>query len=137
MTATARVTPATLAPGGEGALEVSLRCAPGWHVQAARPSLDHLVATSVSLATAAAAGVALADLEYPAGEQVEVGGDALRVYGGETTIRGTLRVAADADPGVRALRLEVVVQPCDDQSCRRRETLTVAASLLVSEPVTG
>ena len=90
-----------------GAIRLRLAIDPGWHIQSASPAHDWLTATSLE----APAG-ALGAVDWPAGETVAVGGDALDVYSGDTVVM----VAFDRSAGVE---LKLSFQACDDRSCQQ------------------
>jgi hypothetical protein len=107
--------PATLHPGEEAQLIVQFEIEPGWHVQSHSPSREELVATEVRIPRNSR--VAAGEVSYPAGEEIEVGGEKLRVYSGGKRIMIPVSVAGNAAAGDVSIPLEVVYQPCDDRRC--------------------
>ncbi|MCB1056856.1 MAG: thioredoxin, partial [Acidobacteria bacterium] len=92
--------------GGWRAFRLRLVIADGWHVNAHPASADFLVATAVS-----AAGGAVRDVVYPAGEILETSfaPDPVAVYRGRVEITGEL--------SSEAAGLELTFQACDDHRC--------------------
>jgi len=101
---------AELGPAGEGGwrpFRLTLRCAPGWHVNPPQPADETLIPTSLE-----AEGAVLRALSWPAPETLELGGRPMAMYRGQTAIEGELRRSEGGDP-VLLLRY----QPCDESRC--------------------
>ena len=101
---------AELGPPGEGGwrpLRLTLRCAPGWHVNPPEPDDETLIPTTVE-----AEGAELHTLAWPAPETLELGGRPLAVYRGEFVVQAELRPSGDSDP-----TLLLRYQPCDETRC--------------------
>ncbi len=97
--------------GAPAMLDVTLRIADGWHVNAHDPGDASLIATEVYIVGAEGLTTRA---EYPAGEAYGPD-ESLRVYRGTVTIPVTVEQTGDV---MGAPRLIVTVQPCTDSECQ-------------------
>jgi uncharacterized protein YyaL (SSP411 family) len=118
-------------PGSSVAVVVRVALDPGWHVNAATVSRPDLVATSV--ATDPRSPARLSALAWPAPTTEGEGRDAIAVHRGTFDVRGRLEVPAGAPPGPRKVALVVVLQPCDETSCRPPEEIRLEVPLRFGE----
>ena len=89
----------------------------GWHINSAKPTLPHLIPTSVSLNPDSKA--TLEKAEYPEGRMVRFGFAAspLSVYEGRQQIRLALSAPAAAMSGPTTIRGTLTYQACNDTAC--------------------
>jgi thiol:disulfide interchange protein DsbD len=113
-------------PGDKFKLAVAIEIDPGYHINANKPSLDYLIATTVDIEPAR--GFQFAEARYPEPEMArfEFSPDAdLAVH------EGTVYVTADAEadnsitPGDATIRAKVTVQSCNDTQCLAPSDLVV------------
>ncbi len=123
-----------LAPGRSRELTICLRVAPGFHINGPASAADPgLVPTRLRLE--AERGLSFGPLRWPRPQEVKLSslGRPAAVYHGRILVRTTVRVAPEAVPGPRRVRLDLSYQACNDRVCqmpRRRRlvfTLRVAA----------
>lgn len=100
---------------GEGALDLAVTLAPGWHVNSHTPSEEYLIATEARLDPAP--GVRFGEAVYPDGKRMTFSFSAspLSVYDGTFTI--SLPVTWDAGKPEPALSGSIEFQACDDTRC--------------------
>jgi uncharacterized protein YyaL (SSP411 family) len=115
--------PIEVMAGERAALSVSVEIDPGFHIQAHRPSADHLVATHLRLSGDDA--LSLEDVAYPEAHEVEVGDMALAVLSGSFALSASLAIAEGVSPGPVQAELVLRHQACDHQSCQRPANLTL------------
>ncbi|HKY32349.1 MAG TPA: DUF255 domain-containing protein [Candidatus Polarisedimenticolia bacterium] len=115
ITATAR--PASIRPGGEARVAVEVEIPAGWHVNAANPSLEHLVPTALHIDPGGPLRVTR--VEYPEGEAVTLSfaGRSLAVYRGRVTLFAIVSADPAAPPGPGTLAGHLSYQACNDTSC--------------------
>ncbi len=111
-----------LALASSGTLVVTLDVPPHLHVNAARPTFDYLIPTTIAVEGApgpGAPGVRIGTPRFPSPKMLAVGGmnEPIAVYDGSVRIRVPITVDPAASPGPRTLRGTVRYQACDDQSC--------------------
>jgi hypothetical protein len=108
-------------------LEVEI--AEGWHINSHQPLDDFLVPTVVEVRGGHA--VEVGEIEYPAGERVTLGGEAMSVYAGSVKLVVPVRVAADAKAGEGVVRVGVRFQACDERTCLPPEEVEVGVPVEV------
>jgi len=94
--------------------------APGWHVQAHRPSAKELVPTT--LAVVAPAGFEVGEIEYPQPESIALdfaGGKPLDVYGGHVRFRIPLTLKSELTQKGASFEAKLRYQACDATRCLR------------------
>jgi DsbC/DsbD-like thiol-disulfide interchange protein len=124
--------PATVAPGGEFEVGLTLTIKPGYHIYANPPGSEDVIATALTLKSGAKAE--LLEVNYPDGESkvLAASGKAkVNVYEKETTLTARVRLAPDASPGTSTVVLRVRYQACDDRACLAPATLEVPATVEV------
>ncbi len=87
----------------------------GWHVQAAQPSEEFLIATELHLAPPD--GIRIGPVEFPDPKHILFGGQRIAVYGDGAKLRFTVAAAPDLAPGAFELAGDLTVQACDNQIC--------------------
>jgi len=146
--ASATVEPASVAPGDEFTVTVTLVVDDGWHINANPASADFLIATAVDVRPAElpAAGtpgpIEVVRVTYPAPRKVKaegLGADEIAVYGGAAPVKVTVRLGKDAKPGATIpLRVLATFQACaDDGVCLRPSEWSGETSIRVSPPGKG
>lgn len=92
-----------------------LRMAPGYHVNARRPSKEYLIPTIATLTTDLPA--TFGPVTYPDAVQAMVAGDLLPVYEGDAHFTLPLTLPEDALPGNYSVTLTIRCQPCNESAC--------------------
>ncbi len=97
--------------------KITIHVREGWHLNAARPTLDHLVPTRVILREDGP--VTLESADYPEGRPLSLGTatDPIPVYEGSQTIRLRMRPAGPLAPGTRVQLGVVAYQACNEGRC--------------------
>ena len=114
--------PQTVAAGRHATLELRFHMLPGYHVNSHTPKSELLIATSLTLQSAA--GVQAGPLQYPAGQPYSFSfdpSDKLDVYASDFTIK--LPVTATA--GQHIVDGSLKYQACDNASCYPPRTVPV------------
>ena len=111
-------------------VELKLKIAAGWHINANPPSQDNLIPTTVTVA--ADAPVEIADIAYPKSKTMrfEFSNTPLNVYEKMLTIPLQLKLK----PKVRGeentgIILQLTYQPCNDTQCLFPETVEIPLEL--------
>ncbi|HVF49422.1 MAG TPA: protein-disulfide reductase DsbD domain-containing protein [Pyrinomonadaceae bacterium] len=117
--------------GGAAEVEVRVRIAAGYHINANPPTHDYLRATKLELV--AELDITAGEPAYPRALKKKFAFDPqpLAVYEQEAVIKLPLRVAADAARGERTLRARVNAQPCDDTTCYAPRTVETSIALTI------
>jgi hypothetical protein len=121
----------TATRGAGPRLELRLRIAPGWHVNAHRPLQPELLPTVLELADGADGdGWRLGTVRYPQPEKVRLAfqQEPLAVYRDSVVLSGDLLAAREA-PRPRQLAARLRFQACDDRACLQPETLLLELAL--------
>lgn len=127
-------------PGSAFRAAVVAEVADGWHVNANKPSLDYLIATSWTV-DSAPAGIACGAPIYPPHMEKAFSftkGATLRVYEGAIPIGMECEAGRGIAPGEIAIEGTLTVQACDDTSCLAPARLKVSLPLAIaatSDPV--
>lgn len=119
------------ADGGEGAgtddarLQVQLRVAEGWHVNAHVPLQDYLIPTTLT----GADGIVLEDVSYPEPEIRTLGfqSEALALHEGTLVMTATFSTEGVADR--RRIPIDLRLQACSDEICLAPETVRLQVAL--------
>ena len=111
-------------------VELQLKIAAGWHVNANPAGQDNLIPTTVTVE--ADASIEIVDIAYPKGRttRFEFSNEALNVYEKSLTIQLRLK----QKPNVRReqntpIILQLTYQPCNDTECLLPETLDILLEL--------
>ncbi len=111
-------------------VELNVKIAEGWHINANPPSQPILIPTAVTVG--ADASVVLATVKYPQGTTAHFSfsDDALTVYEGDVTIAIQLRRKPNkaSDTGA-AIILRLTYQPCNDTQCLLPNVLEIPVTL--------
>src|ERR1700690_2418576 len=94
--------------GGSANLELDFRVAPDFHINSNKPKADYLIPTVLKLAPPEQ--VAVAELKYPAGEEMAFAfspNEKLSVYSGDFAINAVLKSPASAAPGTYPVKGEL------------------------------
>ncbi|HYH44604.1 MAG TPA: protein-disulfide reductase DsbD domain-containing protein, partial [Thermoanaerobaculia bacterium] len=104
-------------PGATVRLGALVTIAPGWHVNADKPTFDYLIPTLLELQLPA--GWTAAPLRYPAAKMQTFAFETqpLAVYDGEVAIVAELRVPAGAAAGKVPVAAVLSYQACNDSQC--------------------
>ena len=128
------VTPVTAAPGSALEVPVYLNIAPGFHINAEKPSADYLVATKLEWVSAE---LKLAGMTYPPAEKHEFDyapGEKVDVYQGDVKIVSRFAVPRNAQPAKLTLQGKVTYQACDNKVCYRPVTVPFEAAVEIVKP---
>ncbi len=111
-------------------VELQLKIAAGWHINANPAGQDNLIPTTVTVE--ADASIEIVDIAYPKGRttRFEFSNEALNVYEKSLTIQLRLK----QKPNVRReqntpIILQLTYQPCNDTECLLPETLDILLEL--------
>jgi uncharacterized protein YyaL (SSP411 family) len=109
--------PGAVRPGQAFEVALRLEIAPGWHVNAHRPTDPALIPTRVELAPGSA--FRLLAIDYPAAHTVRLrfSDRPLAVYEGQSTLHLRLKAPERPRTGAAGLSLRLHYQPCDDYRC--------------------
>lgn len=129
-----RLSSVTNAPGSRFTVTVALDIAQGWHLQAAKPTFDYLVPTT--LTAAGEKGVQMGEVKYPEPKRIDFLGDPIDVFEGRTELSFDVTLSRDLPLGNRALTLSLRAQACDDKTCLAPSTMEITVLFVVAgEPV--
>ncbi len=105
--------------------------AAGYHINDHVPSLDYLIPTELKLQ--ADEPLSLGSIAYPKGrpEKFSFLDTPISVYQGKLLVGATLKVAADAKPGVYSLKGALKYQACNDRACLPPTSLPLALTVKV------
>ncbi|MDX1934832.1 MAG: DUF255 domain-containing protein [Capsulimonadales bacterium] len=119
-------------PGDVLTLGFTLRVAPGYHINAHRPTLPNLIPTTATIAFDLPASVG--PVGYPAPVPEVVGGDTLAVYRERNVLTVPVRIPPDAEPGYGILHLSVRFQACTETTCLAPEQVSASVRIRIAEP---
>jgi DsbC/DsbD-like thiol-disulfide interchange protein len=131
--AVAIVEPATVAPGGEATLRITLNILEGGHANSNVPADRNLVPTRFT--PKAAAGIVWGNPRYPEPQTVRewYAKDPLSVYSSGSVISVPFTVEKTARQGAIDLAGLIVTQICDHEKCYPPFRVKVAARVLVKK----
>jgi DsbC/DsbD-like thiol-disulfide interchange protein len=127
LTATGKVSPASVKAGGKGVLVVHLTIASGYHINSSKPTQDYLVGTKITVT--GAPGVTFGSAQYPAPTIITEGADKVSAYVGSASVKIPFTVKAGAKSG--PVSGSVFYQACNAQSCFPPTTEKFSATLTV------
>jgi thiol:disulfide interchange protein DsbD len=135
VSATARISPTRLQPGGDLTLIVKATIRPGYHVGAA--DKDALYPASLTLT--ASKGVTLGKPAWPKSVRKSFGftSGKIPVYEGSITIQVKGRVAPNAKPGAVTIKGKLSTQACKGDQCFPPEDASVAARAVIVKKSTA
>lgn len=107
----------TLAAGEAGALQVRIRIANGYHVNANPPTFSYLKPTELEIQPASGIAVEFITYPDPISKQFAFADKPLNVYEGETIVKANLKVDKSTTTGQHNLSAKLRVQACDDKVC--------------------
>ncbi len=122
----------SIRPGDKFKIAVAVEIDPGYHINAHKPSLDNLHATTIEFAPAA--GIRFNDPNYPQPKLARF------EFAPETELavhEGTIHITADAEAdqtlaqGAATIRATVSVQSCNDTQCLAPANINVEIPLKV------
>jgi uncharacterized protein YyaL (SSP411 family) len=124
---------ATIAPGRDLDVVVTVTVKKGWHVYANPTGAETLQPTTLTLPDGQPAK--LLEVRYPRGSAALVtpGSDEkASIYEGEIKLTARLRLDAQAKPGPLALKLKLGYQACNDRACLAPASLSVPVTLTLA-----
>jgi len=107
-----------LRAGASTNVDMVFRVGSEYHINSHHPKADYLIPTVLKLN--APEQVTVADLKYPAGEEMAFAfspDDKLSVYSGDFTINAVLKAPPNAAPGSYPVKGELRFQACDHSAC--------------------
>ncbi len=116
---------------------------PGWHINSAHPYQDWLIPAELSFDTVTCDTVSWLtphDVVYPVGNDVDLMGEKMSVYGGRVLIRFQVTVDENAPPGDVVLPVRFASQPCNDAMCQAPRTAEADLTITIGdegEPVSA
>ena len=111
-------------------VELEVKVADGWHINANPSGQDNLIPTTISVAEDAP--IVITDVKYPKGKSVqfEFSDDALKVYAKTVTISLELKLKAnEKTKNGQQIILMLNYQACNETSCLLPETLKIPLKL--------
>jgi len=105
--------PATVKDGTSFTLELTLRIAPGFHIQSNEPAQNY-IATGVKVT--GPAGLEFGRPKFPPATMEQAAGETIPVFGGDANVTVPVTVRKGVS-GRQALRAAVSYQACDEGSC--------------------
>ena len=118
--------------GGSKNLTLDFRIGPEFHVNSHTPHSELLIPTVLKLT--APAPVTVADVKYPAGQDVTFPfspDEKLSVYSGDFSIDTVLKAPAGAAPGTYPVKGELRFQACDHSACYPPKSIPVQFQVTV------
>jgi Disulphide bond corrector protein DsbC len=121
-----------LRAGGSSNLELDFRIGADFHINSNKPKADYLIPTVLKLNPSEP--VALADVKYPAGEEMSFAfspNEKLSVYSGDFAINTMWKAPANAEPGTYPVKGELRFQACDRSACYPPRSIPVQFQVTV------
>ena len=121
-----------LRAGGSADLALDFRIGPDFHINSNKPRADYLIPTVLKLSPAAP--VAVANVKYPAGEDMSFAfspNEKLSVYSGDFSINTVLKATANAAAGTYPVNGELRFQACDRSACYPPRSIPVQFQVTV------
>lgn len=117
LTIRSRTTPIIATPGETVQLDVIVRIANGWHINAQRPTLEFLIPTQIKLDVPA--GVEAGDLKYPSPVKriYPLSDVPLDLYDSVVVFQTVLKINASQTSRALSIRGRIDYQPCSDSTC--------------------
>ncbi len=112
-------------PGGSIKAAFLLKILPGWHINA--PELADEFLISSQLIIEEDDHIKILKLYYPEGIMSTFGysDSEVEIYEGEVILGALIKVRDDTPERTHVLKVKLLYQPCDDQSCLAPQTLDV------------
>jgi hypothetical protein len=118
--------------GGSTNLPLDFRIGTDFHINSNKPRADYLIPTVLKLNPAEP--VAIADVKYPAGEDMSFAfspNEKLSVYSGDFAINIVLKAPASAAAGTYPVTGELRFQACDRSACYPPRSIPVQFQVTV------
>ena len=118
--------------GGTANLELDFRIGADFHINSNKPKAEYLIPTVLKLNPAEP--VLLADVKYPAGEEMSFAfspNEKLSVYSGDFAISTVWKAPANAAPGNYPVKGELRFQACDRSACYPPRSIPVQFQVTV------
>lgn len=131
---TAAASVASTPPGSSFDVAVVLELREGYHINSHRPSMEELVATSVTWI--AGKDLSSGDTVYPQGieRKFAFADKALSIYEGRVVLRTPVKVSLMAAPGQQTLGGNVKYQACSTSQCFPPKTVEVKVTFRIGAP---
>ena len=113
-------------------LSLDFRIGADFHINSNKPKADYLIPTLLKLNPSEP--VAVADVKYPAGEEMSFAfspSEKLSVYTGEFAIKAVLKTPANAVAGTYPVKGELRFQACDRNACYPPRSIPVQFQVMV------
>jgi hypothetical protein len=121
-----------LQAGGSTSVEMDFRIGSEFHINSHHPKADYLIPTALKLS--APEQVTVADLKYPAGEEMSFAfspNEKLSVYSGDFSINAVLKASAKVPAGSYPVKGELRFQACDHSACYPPRSIPVQFQVAV------
>jgi Disulphide bond corrector protein DsbC len=120
-----------LPAGGECEIVVLLTIQDGWHINANAVEKEYLIPTEMTVSSKL--GTTLARISYPRGRMARVPGSQgpVPIYERQATVRGVLKVPAEAAGRLEEFRIQVRYQACNDHECEQPKHLKLVGKVPV------
>jgi len=121
-----------LRAGSTADLALDFRIGADFHINSNKPRADYLIPTVLKLNPAEP--VAIADVKYPAGEDMTFSfspNEKLSVYSGDFSISTVLKAPASAAAGTYPVKGELRFQACDRSACYPPRSIPVQFQVTV------
>ena len=127
---------ASYSEANDGVVELTMKMADGWHINAHKPLQSYLIGTEINQAN----GDSISGLEYPKAITRKLGFDRneLALYEGDVSFSIPVeKLSADksSDPSATVISFNVNLQACNDTTCLAPETVTLDLSTATPDPV--
>ncbi len=121
-----------LRAGASVNVALDFRIGSEFHINSHKPKADYLIPTALKLN--APEQFAIADLKYPAGEEMAFPfspDEKLSVYSGDFSINAVLKAPANAPAGSYSVKGELRFQACDHSACYPPRSIPVQFQVTV------
>ena len=123
------IQPGSTAAGETVTVAFKARIAPGWHIYAVDKPTEPQIPTTFTLQLPP--GIEeVGNWDIPESHPIE----SIFAYEGEVVFRRLLKVAADAEPGLKEITCQIGYQTCSDRMCLPPSSETKSVALEVTAP---
>lgn len=126
--------PQLFKPGSRCPVEVTLKIAEGWHINAnpARPKFLKATELKVDFTK----GCQLANIQYPPGKELMSEGieESLSVYEGQVVLKSAIDIPSDFSEQTEVVNFTVRYQACNEQECQAPMKIMFSGQLQCAQP---
>jgi hypothetical protein len=126
------VTPKAVPRGGASTIDVTIKVAPGFHINSVKPNDPDLIATTAYAGPVK--GLKYGDTVYPTAKTISapsLSQKPLSVYTGTSIIKIRFTVSVSVKPGQYVIPVSVSYQGCNTSACFPPKTDTLNAKIVV------